>query len=76
MNSVKKSTPFPDYANPAKTTPLVRCKHCNGHIINKYDEAYCINCSRPVNQIHPTFTDEELKRERKSETTIRRKYAR
>jgi len=38
----------------------MKCKHCNGLIVSRYDEVFCINCSRPAVQPQPAFTEEEL----------------
>ena len=53
------------------------CRHCSGHIVTKYDESYCINCSRPANQPQTVLSggelEQDLKRYTKAEKLMRQR---
>jgi hypothetical protein len=56
--------------------PSTVCSHCNGSIILKYDRAYCIQCSRPVQKTVVRLpTEAEYKTSRKAEKAMLRRVA-
>jgi len=56
---------------------MTYCTHCNGTMITKYSNAYCINCSRPsVVKVVRLPTDAEYKQAKKAEKAMTRKVGR
>jgi len=49
----------------------MKCLHCGGSIIKKYDSIYCIQCSREPKQTHPTVTEHELQMHKRGEDSVR-----
>jgi len=57
--------------------PSTICPHCNGSLILKYDDLYCIQCSRIPNQTHPTMiTDKEYKLRERGEQSVQNRIDR
>ncbi len=48
----------------------MKCLHCGGTIIKKYDRIYCIQCSREPNQTTPTITEHELEMHKRGEHSV------
>ena len=56
---------------------MTYCTHCNGTMITKYSNTYCINCSRPsVVKVVRLPTDAEYKQAKKAEKAMTRKVGR
>ena len=48
----------------------MKCLHCGGSIIEKYDSIYCIQCSREPEQTHPTISNEEYEASKRGDHSI------
>ena len=56
---------------------MTYCTHCNGTMVTKYSNTYCINCSRPsVAKVVRLPTDAEYKQAKKAEKAMTRKVGR
>ena len=49
----------------------MKCLHCGGSIIKKYDSIYCIQCSREPNKTIPTITEYELEMHKRGEDSVK-----
>jgi hypothetical protein len=49
------------------------CTHCRGSIVQKYNNRYCINCSREVGHHNPTFDPADVARDTRVDLTLRNK---
>jgi len=55
----------------------MKCLHCGGSIIQKYDRIYCIQCSREPNQPNPTtISNKEYEQDRRGDISIKQRITR
>ena len=55
----------------------MKCKHCKGSIIQKYDRIYCIQCSRDYKQSTPIkISEKEYQSDRRGDYSIRQRITR
>ena len=49
----------------------MKCSHCGGTIIQKYDKVYCIQCSREPSQEEPAIiSTEEYKQNKRGDNSV------
>ena len=63
-------TPNGVVRGPESKEIIMKCLHCGGSIIEKYDSIYCIQCSREPKQTHPTISDEEYEASKRGDHSI------
>ena len=54
----------------------MKCLHCGGSIIEKYDSIYCIQCSREPKQTHPTISNDEYEASKRGDHSINQRINR
>jgi len=55
---------------------MTYCNHCNGTMVTKYNNTYCINCSRPLKRTVVRLpTDAEYKTSKKAERAMLKRVA-
>ncbi len=55
----------------------IKCNHCKGSIIQKYDRIYCIQCSRDYKQSTPIkISEEEYLLDRRGDYSIKQRITR
>ena len=51
----------------------MKCKHCKGSIIQKYDRIYCIQCSREPNSSIPQVSYDEYIQNKRGDDSVRQR---